>query len=74
MTKAFEVVTTLKVRKYFRSTRRMHDLYENEGATGATINQLAAKKRAHRSAFLAPEERKTSTYDRQRAKKCHLDL
>ena len=67
VTKAFKVVPTLQVRKYFRSTRRMMELYEKEGATGATINKLAAKKRAHRSAFLAPADRKKSLYDRKRS-------
>ena len=45
----------------------MMELYEKEGATGASINKLAAKKRAHRSAFLAPADRKKSLYDRERA-------
>ena len=69
---AFHVVSVHQVRKYFRSTRRFMQLYK-EGATGKNINQLAQKKRAHRSARLAPEERrKSGDYDRNRILNCQI--
>jgi hypothetical protein len=70
---AFKVVSVHQARKYFRSTRRFMQIYKEEGATGKNINQLARQKRAHRSARLAPEERrKSGDYNRSRILQCRI--